>query len=87
MNTCETCVHWRKWETNANYKANIGECKMVVLWWDASEWVDDDNENGCTRIISPKYDNQRAFVQDGSDYKASLFTRNDFGCVSHKEKE
>jgi len=29
----------------------------------------------------PKYENQKAFVQNGSDYYASLLTKADFSCA------
>jgi hypothetical protein len=86
MKTCSTCEHWRPWDREGavreTFRANMGNCSMVVMWWDASEWLD---EEPYTREISPKYKDQRAFVQDASDYSASLYTRKDFGCVDHKE--
>jgi hypothetical protein len=85
MKTCETCSHWERWNKDEyEFKVGMGECMMVVLWWDASEW--DGDKNGYNRIISPKYKDQKAFTQDGSDYSAALYTRKDFGCVEHKEK-
>jgi hypothetical protein len=83
MKTCETCAHWEVWKSEAGFKKDMGECNMVVMWWNATEW---EFNNGDRVIMSPRYDNQRAFVQDGSDYRASLYTRKDFGCVDHKEK-
>jgi hypothetical protein len=86
MKTCETCKHWGRWKRkdffNETFTSDMGSCKMVVMWWDASEWIE---EPPYTREIAPKYKDQKAFVQDASDYSASLYTRKDFGCVSHEE--
>ena len=84
MKNCETCKHWERWDArDIPYKSGIGECHMVVLFWDASHWGDVGGEYN--RVILPEYKDQKAFVQDGSDYLASLYTRKDFGCVSHEE--
>lgn len=90
MNTCSTCKHWRRWdskpdrEAKTTFTSNIGTCHMVIMWWDASEWLE---EPPFTREISAKYANQRAFVQDASDYSASLYTRQDFGCIDHQPQD
>lgn len=81
MNKCETCAHWERFETQTQFKKDIGECSMVVMFWDSSTWDSDGN-----RKMLPEYVNQKAFVQDGSDYSASFFTRNDFGCIEYKER-
>jgi hypothetical protein len=59
----------------------MGNCNMVMMWWDASEWLE---EEPFTREINPKFAHKRAFVQDASDYSACLYTREDFGCIDHK---
>ena len=88
MKTCETCKHWQEWNQSTRgsraFSQGIGECEMVVMWWDASEWSNDFTE--VERVIKPKYQDQKAFVQDASDCHASLYTRKDFGCVSHEDK-
>lgn len=84
MQRCETCAHWEEWKSDRAFKQGVGECKMVVMFWDASEWGDEDSDY--QRVIAPEYKDQKAFVQDGSDYSASLYTRKDFGCVEHKER-
>lgn len=81
---CETCEHWEPWDSPAGFKKDIGECKMVVMWWNASEWSYKNGE--VHRTIHAQYKDQKAFVQDGSDYSASLYTRNDFGCVSYEKR-
>jgi len=85
MNTCSTCKHWSRWKhkvtDQATFTSRMGNCNMVMMWWDASEWLD---EEPFTREINPKFAHKRAFVQDASDYSASLYTREDFGCLDHK---
>jgi hypothetical protein len=83
MNLCEACKHWRPFESTVQYKQNMGECTKVVMWWNASDW--DMEGNRC--IIKPEYSDVKAFVQDGSDYSAALYTDKSFGCVMHKEKK
>ena len=74
---CETCTHWAKWKDSA---INLGTCKKVVKYWEATDW---DAETFEDKLTTP---DAKFFVQDAEDYAASLYTRNDFGCVEYKEK-
>lgn len=69
--SCESCVHWDKvWEG-----AEYGPSKIPAD--DLPHW------GVCRLIDMPEYGSSvsvPAFVQDGSDYKAALHTRSDFGC-------
>ena len=78
---CENCKYWTK-ETDYFYPAHIrlGKCKRVKLFWDCTEWGDLDNGD-YGRKLTDQAEGNKAFVQDGSDYKAELITLNDFGCV------
>jgi len=83
--TCVTCQHWEK-QDGSNYPLrgpadSMGVCNAVAQYWDSTGWTDDGE-----RAVLPKYANCRAFVRDASDYYAMLVTRNDFGCVQHKQK-
>lgn len=80
MKTCETCAHWQP-EKGYERLKDIGNCKMVIMFWDTTEW----SKEGYL-VTKEEYKNQKAYVQDGSDYHASLHTRKDFGCSEHKEK-
>jgi hypothetical protein len=81
QNLCKTCAHHepcKKHETG--HSQGLGRCNAVPMLWEATKW----DENGDERIlINPE---QKAFVQDGSDYSATFYTMPDFGCVQHKEK-
>lgn len=88
MNTCKTCKHWKKagpWETG--YGLGLGTCGKFPMYWDATEWSEEDEEGGVgiTRKLNDKYKDNKAFLQDGSDYSADLLTKESFGCVEHEE--
>jgi len=76
---CENCTFWSM-NTDSKYPAHLGlgKCKRVKLFWNCTEWEKPD----CDRLVFTKEaENNKAFVQDGSDYKAELITLKDFGCV------
>lgn len=83
MNSCKTCKHWLK---DSEYAfLDIKQCGKAVMLWDATEWK--KAENGLvSRVLSEEYKDQLSFVQDGSDYHASLYTKSTFFC-SHFEPE
>lgn len=87
MNRCKTCKWWDRSEVDIDYPPDyailgLGHCTKAVRLWEAIEW-DEDNER---RFFKPGYDEQLSFTQDGSQYRADLYTRPDFGCVHHEEK-
>ncbi len=82
MEHCKTCKYWIKPDSSYGEIPGVGECKRVVLFWDATEWDDDG-----IRTLVPEYIGRLAFVQDGSDYHAELRTMPDFGCVQHEPIE
>ena len=83
MKLCKDCKHWnidpvdRHWE-----KSDLHICNAIPMFWDATEW----NERGNSRRFVKAHENTMAFVQDGSDYKAWLYTRPEFGCVHWEAK-
>jgi hypothetical protein len=86
MSRCETCAHWQKcdeWETG--YAQGLGRCGAAPMFWNMTEWkeVDDDYR----REFKPEAENTTAFVQDGSDYVAKLFTRPTHGCTMHAPRK
>jgi len=87
MMKCETCQHWARWKNeNLNYRdvlPNLGSCRKVIKYWEALDWYDDDHNE---ELNEERRKDSKFFVQDGEDYSAHLFTRNDFGCVEHQEK-
>jgi len=83
MELCKTCKYWEKPNSEHGEVPGTGKCKAVVQFWDATEWVDDDEYD--TRKLKPDYDKKLAFVQDVSDCFAELKTLPDFGCVQHED--
>lgn len=84
--SCATCKHWDKEPAyEQGYNPNIRRCNKPPMWWDASEWVRDEDGGMTERKLLPKYARTMMFVQDGSDYTASLYTKNVFLCA-HWEK-
>jgi|GEM_PF-4606909 len=59
----------------------IGICSAALTYWDATDWGAD----GMARALKPQHKDKKAFVQDGSDYMATLKTLPDFGCVMHAQ--
>lgn len=77
---CSTCQFWRPPTDGTGSDFGLGRCKAAPMFWDATDW---DEE--CNRRLLPEYAETKAFVQDGSDYRAVLLTKPDFGCVMHKQ--
>lgn len=87
---CDSCKHWKKdsdqeeWEAKS---AGFGECEGVRERWviqdEASEGVewDDEEEGAFVTKRREALKAARAYVQDGSQYHAELFTAPDFFCA------
>ncbi len=87
---CDQCKHWDKesdhkeWEAES---AGLAECKAVRERWviqdEASEGVewDSEEEGEYMRSRRDALRAARAYVQDGSQYHAELFTGPDFFCA------
>lgn len=94
---CKTCKHWIRPE-NYTYGEilGVGKCTAIVQFWNATEWIEDDNpiykqfikysEIDCllVLVLKPKYETKLAFMQGSSDCHAELITKPDFGCVQHE---
>jgi hypothetical protein len=87
---CDACKHWQKdsefeeWEAQ---RAGFGECLAVRARWRIQEeatkglvWDDRDTSQYVTKQIDALRAH-RAYVQDGSQYRAELFTAPDFFCA------
>ena len=82
---CGTCLHWQARDPRPDLAANVRQCTQVSNYWDASEWVKIDGD--VVRMLRPLYANRLAFVQDASDYYATLLTTAEFGCVQWQRRE
>lgn len=81
MERCKTCKHWvavDKYDTG--HSLGLGRCAETPMLWDSTQWSDD----GDRREFVKTAESTTAFVQDGSDYKAWLYTKPGHGCVMHK---
>ena len=83
MNTCKTCAK-RDNEPVKGWSLPwiLYECCAVPMIMEATEWTEDGE-----RVVTEQFRNCSAFVQDASDYSASLYVRADFGCVMWKAKD
>ena len=80
MERCKTCKFWEPPKSQSYGEVpGVGRCQKVVQFWDAAEW----DEDGGGRKLRPEFADALAFVQDGSDYRADLYTKPEFGCVQH----
>ncbi len=80
---CDECRHWDADDTYNRVKGSVvRKCGKVTMFWDSTEWDED-----CDRVFKDEYADQKAFVQDASDYSALLLTRADFFCAHFVEKE
>jgi hypothetical protein len=66
---------------------HIRLCTKIKEFWEVTKWPDnDDDDDYMTRVLLPGHENDLAFAQDGSDYKAYLLTAAEFGCTMHEPK-
>lgn len=86
-NICGNCKFWDKSEHLTIKEGEIGLCKRINMFWDSTKWDKKDNEEDeYIRSLAEECKNDKAFVQDGSDYKAELLSLKDFGCNQFEEK-
>ena len=97
---CDQCKHWfvetrrgySEWEAKA---VGFGECKAVRQRWtiqddasrDLDRWADDAAEDRWTEARRNALKAARAYVQDGSEYRAELYTAPDFFCALYEPTE
>ena len=89
MSHCKNCKYWEEAIWNSDRTKELNLCAYPKQLWDSTEWskLEETDEFGRKNIrtILPSRKDVLAFVQDGSDYKANLFTRAEFGCVAFVE--
>ena len=78
-NTCKNCKFWDKREHDR--VLNLGRCTRAQMIWEVTEWSEDLHENTeYSRVLKEEFKDEKHFVNDGSDYKAILLTKENFGC-------
>jgi hypothetical protein len=65
---------------DSNYHNDVGECKGAKQYFNCTDW----DKSGKAKIMD-SFKDTMMFVQDGSDYRANLYTRPTFFCSSWKE--
>lgn len=84
---CKNCKYWEIKNSYPIKNTIIGECKRVKMFWDSTEWTGEETEDfDIIRKLKKENVNDKAFVQDGSDYMASLLTLEEFGCNQFKNQ-
>jgi hypothetical protein len=87
---CDHCQHWTPGGEPDSYRQyeGIGHCDKPIMLWDATEWVEREGDDGHDyyRVKTEAAGDTKMFVQDGSDYRANLFTASDFFCAHFVEK-
>lgn len=82
--TCANCVHWEKPDADDYSEKRkllgVGECGRIHPLWEAAEWEPDAKEGEPEYKLTEDGQHSSAFVQDGSEYMAVLFTKPDFSC-------
>lgn len=83
---CADCKYWDRDKDEAKWAGSlrVQACHKAPQWWVATEWTnktDPECEWDNYRRVRPEYEGTKMFVQDGSDYLATLYTAADFGCV------
>jgi hypothetical protein len=51
------------------------------MFWKSTEWA----KEGDKRQWTAEAESKTAFVQDSSDYSASLYTKAEHGCTMHEQ--
>jgi hypothetical protein len=79
---CGNCIHWVEPDSMDERKVMLGvkECARIHPIWEATEWVKDAKDDESDYQLTEDGKQSSAFVQDGSEYMAILFTKSEFSC-------
>ena len=76
---CKNCKYWTESDGHSEVKRiDVRKCTKVKMFWDCTEWGEEEDD--FERVFTGDAKNNKAFVQDGSDYMAHFLTLSDFGC-------
>ena len=90
--TCDTCKFWGDGNDDQDWTASgVGfkRCQAIRERWElqdkASKGLEWDGEGSAYDTArADVLRSAKAYVQDGSEYRADLLTGPDFGCVLHQ---
>lgn len=87
---CDGCKHWKQQSDNEDWEAHgvgFGECLAVRERWRITDDAVKDMQyeyDEASQFQTKRREalrTARAYVQDGSEYRAELFTGPDFFCA------
>jgi len=83
LGRCETCVFWdaQRDHSFGGMGGGVRACNAAPMFWESTRWTADGEGREFTTPPTVT-----AFVQDGSDYSASLYTQAHHGCTMHSPK-
>lgn len=93
---CDGCKYWNlkeghtpnpnpDWPREEDVRPTVGLCEKAQPYWETTEWRPRD-QGGPVRVSKPEFEGLKMFVQDGSDYVATLLTTADFFCAHHEPR-
>ena len=78
---CETCYYWEELRYDLEKtKLGLGECTKAQLFDNETEWSNVEGE--IERV--ERDPSVMMYVQDGSSYSATLYTKANFFCAHHE---
>ncbi len=90
---CNLCVHWKLGNHDwAADRAGMGLCQAAKQRWDIEDGIsgynphDDKTGEVLAQMMADRLRAARFYVQDGSEYRAELFTAPDFFCAAFEAK-
>lgn len=83
---CSECRFWGDGEDGEDGDRIYGtrRCTKAIMLWDAGTWSLAGEREDREYILKPEHESQMMFTQDGSDYRADLFTKPEFFCAHFK---
>ncbi len=84
LNSCSNCKHWERDGEPYDEVIDAKRCRYAVHTEDA-EYSNKDTD--WEKVLKPEYKDTKAFVMDGSGYMAYFYTKEDFGCNQHEERD
>ena len=81
---CDTCIHRNLKDYDEFFheeKPIVKRCYAVLELWTATSYRND------SMVLDEKTNSVAAFVEDGSNYKAELYTRPHHYCSMHYSKD
>lgn len=81
---CGTCKYWS--DVTSYVLPSVRMCDKAKMLFDSREWTEEVDKDGLPGVrIKKECEDLMMFVQDGSDYYAVLYTKEDFYCAHWKD--